>query len=516
VTPADGANHPAPLDTRVLYLLTAVKLFIHVLASNRYGYFRDELYFLDCARHLDWGYVDHAPLIALYARISLLLGGSLPALRVLPAIAGAATVALAMLLARQLGGRRFAQALAGLSVLAAPIYLGMDSILTMNAFEPLFWMGCIYLLIRTVQTGNSRLWLWFGVVAGLGIQNKHSTLLFAFAVSLAIIASPQRREVLKPWIWLGGGIAFLIFLPNLLWQIGHDFPTLETLRNVQATGKNIALTPLQFLWEQILLLHPPLFPVWFAGLISLIAGRQRRMQSLGWTYIILLAMMILLKAKNYYLAPIYPMLFAAGSVAIEDWLERMPFSRERFWPKAAIATLVILLTTATVPAMVPLLSPSNLIAYYGFLGFSLPKTEVAHSGPLPQIFGDQFGWPELVKEVADIYWSLPVQEREHAAVLASNYGEAGALSLFGKAYGLPEAICAHQTYYFWGPPAFDGDTLIWLQWDREWLEPLCESVEEAGRHFHPWGMAEENRPIYVCRGLRSPLKTLWPRLKHWN
>ena len=178
--------------------LSAAKLLIHVVLANRYGYFRDELYFLDCGRHLDWGYVDHAPLIALVARLALFLGGSLPALRVFPALAGAALVALTGLIAWRLGGGRFAQCLAGLAVIVMPIYLGIDSILTMNAFEPLFWMGCVYVLIRIIQTGSSRLWIPFGVLAGLGLMNKHSTALFLLSVAVGLLLSPERRELRKP------------------------------------------------------------------------------------------------------------------------------------------------------------------------------------------------------------------------------------------------------------------------------------------------------------------------------
>jgi 4-amino-4-deoxy-L-arabinose transferase-like glycosyltransferase len=241
-----------PLDLRLLSLLVGAKLLVHLLTSGRYGYFRDELYFLDCARHLDWGYVDHAPLVALYAKIALLLGGSLPALRLLPAVAGAALVALTMLIARDLGGGRFAQSLAGLCVFAAPVYLALDSLMTMNAFEPLFWMGCAYVLIRIVRTGNARLWVWFGVLAGLGLENKHSTLLFGFAVAVALLLSPQRRALLEPWLWVAGGIALLIFLPNVLWQVRHGFPTLDMLKNVSRTGKNVELGPLPFVGQQIL------------------------------------------------------------------------------------------------------------------------------------------------------------------------------------------------------------------------------------------------------------------------
>ena len=504
------------LDLRLLALLAGAKLLVHLVTADRYGYFRDELYFLDCARHLDWGYVDCAPLIAVYAKIALLLGGSLPALRSIAAIAGAARVALTMLLARELKGGRFAQGLAGLCALAAPIYLGVDSILTMNGFEPLFWMGCIYVLVRIVRRGDSRLWVWFGVLAGLGLQNKHSMLLFGGAVVAALLLSPERRELLKPWIWVAGAIALLIFLPNVLWQVRHGFPTIEDLQNVRRMGKNVVLSPIEFLGQQILLLHPLLLPIWLAGLISLLVGRVSRLRVLGWTYLVLLATMIVVKAKNYYLAPIYPMLFASGAVAVEAWLARRAWSRGRLWPKAVIAAYVVAAGAILAPAILPILPPERLLAYQRKLGVAPPKTEVRHSGPLDQRLGDQFGWEELVADIARIYRSLPAEERARTGIFASNYGEAGAINLFGPAYGLPPAICAHQNHFFWGPPRSKVDTLIWLQWGRRGIEERCRSVEQAGEHFHPWGMAEENRLIYLCRDLRAPLAELWPGLKHWN
>src|SRR5260370_7668830 len=219
------------------------------------------------ARHLDWGYVDAAPLIAVYAKLALVMGGSLAVLRILPALAGAALVALSSLIARELGGGRYAQLLAGLSVLLAPGVLVTDSLLNMNAFEPLFWMGCVLVIARILRTGNSRLWLWFGVLAGLGLENKHSTVFFCFAVTVALLLTPHRREFAKQWIWIAGAIAVVLFLPNLIWQIRHHFPTLEDLENVRREGKNVVLPPLAFVKEQILANGPAFFPVWLAGLV---------------------------------------------------------------------------------------------------------------------------------------------------------------------------------------------------------------------------------------------------------
>ncbi len=505
-----------PLDRRLVALLVLAKLAVHLVSAGRYGYFRDELYFLDLGRHLDWGFVDCAPLIAVYSKVALLLGGSLPVLRSIAALAGAARVALTMLLARELGGGRFGQALAGLCVLAAPEYLGADSILTMNGFESLFWMGCAFIVIRIARTADSRLWIWFGVFAGLGLENKHSTLLFGGAFAASLLLSPMRRELLKPWIWIGAGVALLLFLPNVLWQVAHGFPTLEDLRNVARSGKNVVLSPGEFIREQILLLHPLLFPIWLCGLGSFLFGRQSRVRVLGWTYLVLLGTMIALKAKNYYLAPIYPMLFASGAVAVEAWLERRSWARARLWPKAAIAAYVAIAGAVLVPAILPILPPAGLAAYQRSLHIAPDKTEVRHEGPLEQRLGDQFGWEELVAEIARIYQAMPPEERAKTGIFASNYGEAGALHLFGPALGLPSAICAHQNHYYWGPPAVEPENLIWLQWDKDEIAEHCRSVEEVGRHSHPWGMAEENRAIYLCRGLKWPLREQWNDLKHWN
>lgn len=505
-----------PLDRTILFLLVAAKVVVHIPGLYRYGYFRDELYFLDLARHLDWGYVDCAPLVGIYAKIALLLGGSLPALRLLPLLAGAALIALTVLIARELGGGRFAQTLAGLSALVAPIRLAIDGLMTMNAFEPLYWMGCVLVLVRIVCTGNSRLWIWFGALAGLGLQNKHSTVFFGAAVLAGLLLSPQRRELGRRWIWIGAAVALLLFLPNLTWQAANGFPTLEDLANVRELGKNVALSPVHFIGQQILVMHPLVFPVWLLGLVSLLGGSLRRFRVLGWTYLVLAAVMIALEAKAYYLAPVYPMLLAAGGVTVESWLERWTLTRGRAWPRAAILAGLAVAGAVLAPLFLPVLPPARFLKYQEALGFSPAKTEVDHIGPLPQHFGDQFGWPELVEEVAEIYWSLPPEERERTGIFASNYGEAGALNHFGSALGLPRPICAHQNHWLWGPPDFDGDILIWLQWDREELEQICGSVEQVGEHHHPWGMAEENRPIFLCRDPIMSAAEAWPELKHWN
>ena len=489
--------------------LCAAKLLLHVFTSVRhYGYFRDELYYLDMARHLDWGYVDAAPLIAVYAKIALLLGGSLAALRILPALAGTALIALTMLITRELGGSRYAQFLAGLAILLAPAFLLMESLLTMNAFEPLYWMGCILVIARIVRTGDSRQWIWFGVLSGLGLENKHSTLFFGFSVAVALLLTEHRREFLKPWIWIAGLIAVALFAPNLIWQIRHHFPTLEDLENVRREGKNVVLGPLAFVKEQIMDMHPLFFPIWLSGLIWFLW--ERRWRVLGLVFIVFFVTMEIAHGKNYYLFPIYPMVFAGGAVVIEQWL-----SKAASWTKPLVAAILVLAGLPLVPLFTFMLSPERWLAYQEKTGVKLSKAETHHESLLPQPFADQFGWPEMVRQVADIYYSLPPEERAKTGIWAGNYGEAGAINLFGPKDGLPTAYSRHQNHWYWGPPKQKYENLIVLQWSRDDVQDSCTSWQ-GFPHYEQFGMGEENTDIYLCRGTKFDVQQIWWHSKHWN
>jgi hypothetical protein len=507
-----------PLALGILLCLCAAKLLLHIFTSVRhYGYFRDELYYLDMARHLDWGYVDAAPLIAVYAKIALWMGGSLAALRILPALAGAGLIAITILIARELGGGRYAQFLAGLCVLLCPAVLGVDSLLSMNAFEPLFWMGCILVVARILRTGDSRLWLWFGLIAGLGLENKHSTLSFGFAVTVALLLTHHRREFAGKWIWIAGAIAVVVFLPNLIWQIRHHFPTIEDLENVRREGKNVVLGPLAFVKEQIIDQHPILLPVWLAGLIWFL--RDRRWRVLGLTFVVFFVLMEVTHAKNYYVFPIYPMLFAGGAVVVESWLANRPdavrTATVRTTARAAVVAIIVLASLPFIPIATWVLPPERLLAYQTAIGFKPAKAEVHHESLLPQPVADQFGWPEMVNEVAAIYNSLPPEERAQTGIWAGNYGEAGAINLFGPKYGLPTAYSRHQNHWYWGPPPQVYKNLIVIQWSLEDVRDNCASFQTF-EHYQRFGMGEENQPIYLCRGVEFDIQKIWSHSHHWN
>ncbi len=252
----------------------------------------------------------------------MVFGDSLPAIRLLPAIAGAAEVALAALIARELGGRRFAQGLAALATLAAPGVLGTDAFLSMNAFEPLFWLGCAWLLLRIVNTGNEKLWIWFGILAGFGLENKYSMGMFGAGIVFGLLMTSQRRLFRSPWLWTAGVIALLIFLPNLLWNVQHHFPFLELQANIRRSGRDVALSPLTFFGEEFGSMGPVALPLWLAGLWYYFSPPGKPFRALGWAWIFAAAVIVTLSPRVYYLFPAFPLLFAGGAVACEAWLDR--------------------------------------------------------------------------------------------------------------------------------------------------------------------------------------------------
>ncbi|HKV37602.1 MAG TPA: glycosyltransferase family 39 protein [Blastocatellia bacterium] len=491
------------------------RVLLYVYAGGHYGYFRDELYYIACGDHLAWGYVDQPPLVAVIVKLSrLLFGDSLHALRLFPALAGAGLIVLTGAITRELGGRRFAQVLAALAVLAAPIYLGIDSIMTMNAFEPLFWMGCAYVIILVIKRQNPKLWLWFGVLAGLGLENKYSMLIFGVAVIAGMVLTPARRFGASSWFWIAGGVALAIFLPNLIWNVRNHFPFVELMHNIKMSGRDVKLGPVEFVLQQILLVNPLAFPIWLAGLgFFLFSKRGRPYRLLGFAYLIALAILMYLHGKNYYLAPIYPMLLAGGAIAVDDAIDRIGWR----WLKPAISAGLAAAAAALSPLVVPVLPVKTFLEYQAAFPIKSPATEKSHVGaPLPQLFADQFGWEEMTAVVARIYNSLPPGEQEKTAIFADNYGEAGAIDFFGPRYGLPKSISGHQSYFFWGPRNYTGEVMIIVGSGGEDLAAKFQKVEVAAKLDNPYAIPFENRSIYLCWGLKANLKDVWPKVKNWD
>jgi 4-amino-4-deoxy-L-arabinose transferase-like glycosyltransferase len=497
-------------------VVAAVKLVLHLYAGRHYGYFGDELYYLACARHLAWGYVDQPPLIALVAWLEhALLGDSLSAIRFLPALSGAAKVLLTGLMARELGGGRFAQGLAALCVLLAPGMLALDHFLSMNAFEPLFWMGCAYLVLRIIRTGNAKLWLCFGALAGVGLENKYSMLIFGFGIVAGLVLTRERRWLRSPWFWAGGAIAFLIFLPNLLWNIQNHFPFLELQANIRRSGRDVALSPLVFFGEEILAMLPLSAPIWLAGLWYLFFHRDgKQFRVLGWAWAVTAGTIMMFSPRIYYLFPAYPVLFAAGSVVWERWLA----GARAQWIKPVYVALMVLMGALLAPTLLPLLPPETCIRYAAAIHVQQPRIENHRLGPLPQLFADQFGWEEMAAAVAGAYNSLPADVRARTAIFGQNYGQAGAIDLFGPKYGIPQgsAISGHQSYYLWGPHGFTGESMIVMDDRPERLAEIFTTFRKVARVWHPYSMPYQHFDVYYCEGMKEPLSKLWPQVKKWD
>ena len=503
-------------DWWLLAGLSLALTLLHMLVDGRYGYFVDELYYLACSHHLAWGYVDQAPLIAAvtwFERVTL--GDSLYALRFLPAVAAGLKVLLTGLIAKELGARRYATALACVAVIVAPLYLGLDSLMTMNVFEPCFWMGAALIVLKIFNGASPKLWLLFGVVAGVGLQNKHSTLFLGFGLFVGLLLTKQRRHFAQPWIWLGGLIAFLIFSPNLVWEIHRHFPTIELLRNVQAEGRNTELSWLGFALQQALVMHPLSAPLWLAGLWYLMRDREGKgIRALGWTFLVILLCMLVLHGRIYYMAPAYPMLFAAGAVGFQNWAERHSWT----WLKPAYVAALLVTGAMFAPfAYFPVLTVDQYIAYSKLMHLAPPKIENSRQGPLPQLYADQFGWQEMAQVVANAYFKLPPEERKSCAIFGQNYGQAGAIDFFGAKTGLPGAISGHQSYYYWGPRGYTGECMIVMGDDYETLSKEFESVEKAGTVDHPLSMPYQHFEVFVVRRPKfGTLQQVWPKLKRWG
>ena len=508
--PPTRRNLPA---TPVLVVgLVAAKILFHLLTANRYGIFRDELYYLACSEHLDWGYVDQPPLIAVVAWIVRhVFGESLVGLRLIPAIAGGATVWLTAKFARELGGGPFAQVLAALSALAVPVYLIMHHWLTMNAWEPLIWLACAWCLVRAINRSEPGYLIWLGLLIGVGLQNKYTTVFLAMALGIGLIATSGRRFIMRPQLWIGVVLAFIIFLPNLIWLMRHNFPFLELMHNIRAGNRDVVRGPVVFVLDQIMIVNPVLAPLWIGGLFWLAVSQQGKYRLFAIAYVVMLVTFILLRGKNYYLVSAYPMLLAAGAVAFDSLT-----AQKWRWIRPVYVGLMVVATVILAPTVSPILSPEKAVAYQKAIGIEPPKTENQKTGPLPQYFADEFGWEDMAREVSRIYHSLPAEERPHTAIFANGYGEGGAIDFFSDRYGLPKAIGIHQNYWLWGPRDYDGRTVIVLRSDGSGDRKYFRSVEVVGRVGHPYSRRDEHFDVFLCRGMNVDLRELWPKIKKWN
>jgi len=510
-SPATQPGEAQPPDRAAIWWVPLLLLVFQLATVAQYGYFRDELYYLASADHLDFGYVEHPPFVVLVAwLVRRVLGDSLIAVRLLPILAGVATTALSALIAREMGGCRWAQRLAAIATAMAPMYIGLSAILSMNAFDLVFWAACWWAVARVIRTGDERWWLAFGLAAGIGLQNKASVLFVGFGVVLGLVLTRRMVSFARPWLWAGGAIAGIIFLPHVLWQFAHGWPTLEFIANATRL-KNVSYPPWAFMREQLLQSGPVTALLWVTGLIFLLTTRAGRPWRLfAWAYLAITAVMLSTNAKPYYLAPAYTVLFAAGGLAAERWTS----GRASWAVRVTIAVLMIAGGAVAAPFAKGVLPIETFVEYADALGMTPGTDEHQQLGRLPQFYADMHGWRELAGHVAEVYHALPPADQPKACIFGQDYGQAGAIDVFGPALGLPHAISGHNSYFLWGPRGCTGEVLIVIDDDRETLERLFQSVEQGGIHTCTDCMPYENNlPIMVARRLRMPMTALWPLVK---
>ncbi len=508
-----SSTMPAVLETQLLrpaVPLALVTVAVHLAVGSGYGIFRDELYFIVCGLRLDWGYVDQPPLIPLIAGVMYrLFGDFVVMLRLVPALAHAATVALTAETARRLGGGRWAQAIAGLATLTGGVFLALGTLLSTDALQSLTWLFCGYALIRIIRDGEERWWLAIGVVAGVALLAKYTMVFWLAALGFGLLATPARRSFARKELYLGAAIAGLIVLPNILWQAAHDWPFLEFGRRL--SEKIPDLSALEYLLAQIKLLNPATVPIWIIGLGAFAFWpRFADLRAVAIAFAALMAVMIAIHAKPYYPVGAYPLLFAGGAVAIEAWVAA------RLIRGAAFAVVVVL-GFIIAPFGLPILPVETYVAYQATLG--LAPTADGRSPParLPQFYADMFGWADLAALVGQAYQSLPPEERAQAVFFANNYGDAAAIDVLGKKWGLPPAISGHNNYFLWGPRGHDRNVVLRLGGSRENLLKVYASVEAVGRFDHPWALpAVTGRTLWICRGLRPEVDASWARTKHYD
>lgn len=491
----------APLDRAVVWL-AAAKLLFHAVTNGQYGFHRDELATLADARHLDWGYVAYPPLTPFLGRIELLLfGTSLTGFRFLAALAQSAAIVVTALMARRLGGGRAAQRIAAAAVAIAPVSLGASSLFQYVSFDYLWFVLLAFIAIRLFASGDGRWWLAIGLVIGVGVLTKYTMGLFALGLVAGLLLTPQRAQLRTRWPWLGLAVSLLVVAPNLLWQARHDFISIDFLRFIHERdvriGRTAGLIPEQFFVAS----NPVTVPLWLLGLWVAFRSRWR---VLGWMAVVPFGLMVALQGRGYYLGPIYPMLFALGAWQLESRAAAWQ-PRRRLCLYAPTAALLILGSTAAREIL-----PLPGIGSASFHALASDNDDIA----------EQIGWPELAREVARIYATIPLEARPRTGILCGNYGEAGAIDLYGPALGLPRAISGVNSYWLRGPGNPPPETLIVVGASRERLEGRFASVELAGHITNEWGVkneeTERHPDIFVCRGLKESLTDLWPRLRSFG
>lgn len=494
-------------DLGVLVLLAIAEVLLHVVTNGQYGFHRDELATLDDARSLGWGYVAYPPLTPFLARIAFILfGPSLIGLRFFAAVALGLVLVLTGLMARHLGGGRQAQIVAALAAAIGGVAFSAGTLFQYVSFDYLWWVAAAYFMVHLLASEDPRWCLAVGAAIGLGMLTKYTMIFLALGIAAGLLFTPAKRYLRSPWLWCGIALAFVIFLPNFLWQIRHHLVSLDFLKSIHARDIRLGRTDTFVLDQFWIATNPPTVPLWLAGLFYLFAtqdGKQYR--PIGWMFIVPFVLFVIGRGRGYYMAPAYPMLLAAGAVWGERWVaslsaRRALIIRRTTWMALAIGALV------DAAIVLPIAPPGSLWRRFA---------DKAHGGD----FNEEIGWPELVQTIASIRDSLPVEERSRLGILAGDSGQAGAINLYGPALGLPRAICGMNSHWIRGYGDPPPETVIVVGMSREFVQSAFESSQIAGHVSNRFGIENSvirNTDIFLCHSLRQSWPLFWQRFQYYG
>ena len=511
-------THPTltRIETIVLLAMTGATFLLHffINLAGAYGFFRDELYYIACSEHLAWGYVDQPPFSIFLLKLSrLILGDSLTAIRFVPALAHAGTVVITGLLVKEMNGRVYAISIACLAVFVSPIDQAMGAFYSMNALDIFLWSLSFYLLLRILTTENKKYWIALGVVLGIGLLNKISVLFLGAGIFTGFLLT-NRSWFATRWPYVAGVIAFMCFLPYIVWNLNHDMAHLEFIRNA-SEGKYSGRSHLDFITEQLLQQNPISLPVWLSGLLAFFIFKPlAKYKLMGWIFITAFLILLLNKtSKGEYMAPAYVSLFAAGGVFLEYQLQ----GRFLRWIRYGYPAFLLISFLGLMPLFMPVLPVEQYLSYAKKIGMEPNSSENRELAELPQHYADMFGWEEKARDVASVFKTLSAEDQTKCAIISSNYGRCGAIDFFGEQYGLPKSIGTHNNYWIWGPRDFSGEVLIILGGEMEDHIHDFNSVELAGVSTCKYCMPYENNVnIFICRGLKHPVKDAWAHEKHYD
>lgn len=492
-------------------LLALLTLTLHLALAGRYDLFRDELYFIVCGQHPAFGYVDQPPAVPLAAAALYRLGLGAWGVRLPSVVAAAALVWLAGRFAQLLGGDRLAVGVAALACAVAPMFMGLTATLNTSAFDPLASTAVAYLLVKALREDDDRALLLAGLILGIALEVKYAILFWAVGIGIGLVLTPERYLLGRRSFWMATALGALIAAPSFVWQLLHDFPFLEL--GAAAKGKNVDVALLPFIGNQLFVMSPPLAPLWIAGLAApFVVQRLRDLRFLMIAAAVVVVIVRVGHGKDYYLAPLYPSLFAIGAVALA------PLARGRVGRTVAAVGVAGALAFAAVaaPLALPILSPATLVGYMTLIGVAPQQQERSSTGTaLPQTFADQLGWHDFTAQVEAAWARIPTTDRAATGIKVDNYGEAAALDLYG--YGLPPALSGHNQYHLWGLHGQPPRDLLVVQDDPAALRPYCRQIIVLGTTRSRYAMAYENgKTIALCRGVTPSIAALWPQLKHYD